>query len=70
MKAYINIQEVEVQRIRIDYIQPQHKSVQTLIKYCNAIPTVSKHKIYNENISLEPPKMYSYSTITYLSLHY
>jgi len=37
MKAKINIQEVEVNKIRIDYIKPEHEGVQLLIKYYNAI---------------------------------
>jgi len=37
MKAKINIQEVEVNRIRIDYIKPGHEGVQLLIEYYNAI---------------------------------
>ena len=33
MKAKINTQEVEVNRIRIDYIKPGHEGVQLLIEY-------------------------------------
>jgi len=59
MKAKINTQEVEVYRIRIDYIKPRHEGVQLLIEYYNAIPTTSIHKIYTKSISLEPHRPYS-----------
>jgi len=38
MKAKTNTQDVEVYRIRIDYIKPGHEWVQLLIEYYNAIP--------------------------------
>jgi len=41
MKAKINTKEVEVNRIRIDYIKPGHEGVQLLIEYYNAIPAAS-----------------------------
>jgi len=50
MKAKINTQEVEVNKIRIDYIKPGHKGVQLLIEYYNAIPTACTHKIYTKTI--------------------
>jgi len=42
----VQVKEVEVYRIRIDYIKIGHKGVQLLIEYYNAIPTASTHKIY------------------------
>jgi len=44
MKAKINTQEVEVNKIRIGYIKPEHEGVQLLIKYYNAIPTTSTQR--------------------------
>jgi len=46
MKAKINIQEVEVYIVRIDYIKTRHKGVQLLIEYYNVIPIASTDKIY------------------------
>jgi len=66
METWINIQEVEVQRIRIDYIQP-HKRVYLHIEYCNAIPTTSRHKIYYKSISLESYNILSYCLYIFLS---
>jgi len=48
MKAKINIQEVEVNRIKTDYIKPRHGGVRLLIEYYNAIPAASTHKIYTK----------------------
>jgi len=58
MKAKINTQEVEVNRIRIDYIKPGNKGVQLLTEYYNAIPVVSTHKTYTKSTSLVPHKPY------------
>jgi len=52
MKAKINTQEVEVYKFIIDYIKPGHEGVQLLIKYYNAIPATSTHKIYIKSTSL------------------
>ena len=46
IKAKINTQEVEVNRIRIDYIKLGHEGVQLLIEYYNAISTTSTHNIH------------------------
>jgi len=46
IKGKINIQEVEVYRIRIDYIKSGHERVQLLIEYYNVIIAASTHKIY------------------------
>jgi len=54
MKAKINTQEVEVNRIRINYIKHGHKGVQLLVEYYNAIPAASTHKIYTKSTSLVP----------------
>jgi len=54
MKAKINTQEVEVNKIRTDYIKLGHKKVQLLIEYYKAIPAASTHKIYTKSISLMP----------------
>ena len=59
MKAKINTQEVEVNRIRIDYIKPGHEGVQLLIEYYNAIPAASTHKIYTKSTSLVSHRPYS-----------
>jgi len=59
MKAKINTQKVEVNRIIIDYINPEHEGVQLLIEYYNAITITSTHKIYTKSISLVPHKPYS-----------
>jgi len=58
MKAKINTQEVEDNRIRIDYIKPGHEGVQLLIEYYNAIPTASTHKIYTKSAFLMPHRPY------------
>jgi len=52
MKTKINIQEVEVNRIIIDYIKLGHERVQLLIEYYNAIPATFTHKIYTKSTSL------------------
>ena len=59
MKTKINTQEVEVNRIRIDYIKPGHEGVQLLIEYYNAIQATSTHKIYTKSTSLVPHRPYS-----------
>ena len=60
MKAKINIQEVEVYKIRIDYIKLGHKGIQLLIEYYNVIPAAFTHKIYTKSISLVPHRPYSF----------
>jgi len=65
MKANIITQEVEVYRIRIDYIKPEHEGVQLLIKYYNATPTTSTHKIYTKSTSLVPHRPYSILLLCY-----
>jgi len=53
MKANIKTQEVEVNKIRTDYIKPGHEGVQLLIEYYNAIPAASIHKIYTITSQLD-----------------
>jgi len=59
MKAKINTQEVQVNRIRINYLKPGHEGVQLLIKYYNEIPKASTHKIYTKSTSHVPRGPYS-----------
>jgi len=49
MKSKINTQVVEVNRIKIDYIEPGHERVQLLIEYYNAISAASTYKIYTKS---------------------
>jgi len=67
MKAKINIQEVEVYRIRIDYIKPGHEGVQLLIEYYNAFPTTFTNKIYNKSNSHVPHRPYFILMLRFLA---
>jgi len=58
MKAKINTKEVEVNRIKINYIKPGHEGVKLFIEYYNAIPATSTHKIYTKSTSLVPHRPY------------
>jgi len=68
MKTKINIQEVKVNIVKIDYIKSGHEGVQLLIEYYNVLLTTSTHKIYTKNISVEPHKGFSLDSTPHLGV--